>query len=493
MMLGPKGFWTQSEHFLLLSPKNNQKRAYPMNEKANRSISLLYFTLYLAVALTLALSQPLSDNAYPPLSNPPDEHSRYLVPLYICNHGTLPTGFEEELISGDCRWTYGFYTLLPYMVQGYAMRFVNLFTDSPLALLFTARLVNVALGLIMAYIVLLLGKKLFSDNRVRWLFCFLVTFLPQSIFLHSYVNPDSMCLLSTALMIYGLVRGYGDGFSLRSCAFLAVGVILCALSYYNAYGFILGSILLFAAYFLKKENGKYKYDWRNFLKKGLGISAVVLLCISWSFIRNYMLYDGDIIGLETKENFIKSFGIERNTYYSDGQSLISMLTGTNYFFHLFHTAVAVYGSVSILTWGVVYRFYFLVFLAGILGAVFCRKRAGADSAESDSAGAEIFGKRKGLRNFFHGVMIFCMAMPLILLIRYAYTVDFQAQGRYILPGIIPFMYYTALGWKNILCRKKVPRILQNILFAALLLCIVSSLLIMVYVSALPVYMQGSVL
>ena len=40
------------------------------------------------------------------------------VPLYICNHGTLPTGFEDELLSGDCKWTYGFYTLLPYMVQG---------------------------------------------------------------------------------------------------------------------------------------------------------------------------------------------------------------------------------------------------------------------------------------------------------------------------------------------------------------------------------------
>lgn len=459
-----------------------------MKEKANKYISLLYFTLYLAVALTLALSQPLSDNAYPPLSNPPDEHSRYKVPLYICSHGTLPTGFEEELISGDCRWTYGFYTLLPYMIQGYAMRFVDLFTDSPLALLYTARLVNVILGLIMAYVVLLLGKKLFPDDRVRWLFCFLITFLPQSLFLHTYVNPDSMCLLSTALMLYGLVRGYGDGFSLRSCAFLASGVILCALSYYNAYGFIVGSILLFAAYFVKKENGKIKYDWRNFLKKGLGISAVVLLCISWSFIRNYILYDGDIIGLATKENFIKSFDIERNTYYSDGHSLIYMLTETDYFFHLFHTAVAVYGSVSILTWGVVYRFYFLVFIVGILGAVFCHRRAGAGSS-----GAELFGKTKGLCIFFHTIMIFCMAMPLILLIRYAYTVDFQAQGRYILPGIIPFMYYTALGWKNILCWKRLPRILQNILFAALLICIVSSLLIMVYVSALPVYMQGAVL
>ena len=230
-----------------------------MKWNKEKSITLFYFALYLIVALTIALNQPLNDT-FPSLPNPPDEHSRYKVPLYVCNHGTIPTGYEEELFSGNCRWTYGFYTLLPYMVQGYVMRFVNLFTDSQLALLYTARLVNVTFGFIMAYIVLLLGKKLFRDDRVRWLFCFLVTFLPQSLFLHTYTNPDSMCLLSTALMLYGLVRGYGDGFSFKSCALLTTGVILCALSYYNGYGFILGSILLFIAYFIKKEGGKWRCE-----------------------------------------------------------------------------------------------------------------------------------------------------------------------------------------------------------------------------------------
>ncbi|MDE7113788.1 MAG: hypothetical protein K2O57_06345, partial [Acetatifactor sp.] len=121
--------------------KLNKRRIFP----------LIYFSLYLIVALTIALNQPLNDT-FPSLCNPPDEHSRYKVPLYICNHGTIPTGFEEELFSGGCRWTYGFYTLLPYMVQGYVMRFVNLFTDSPLVLLYAARLVNVTIGLAMAYV-----------------------------------------------------------------------------------------------------------------------------------------------------------------------------------------------------------------------------------------------------------------------------------------------------------------------------------------------------
>ena len=291
-----------------------------MKLSREKSLVIVYFLIYLAAALTIALHQPLNDT-YPYMSNPPDEHARYKVPLYICEHGTLPTGFEEELFSGDCRWTYGFYTLLPYMVQGYIMRFVNLFTDSPLALLYTARMVNVAFGFLMAYVVLLLSRKLFgTDNPARWVFCFLVMFLPQSLFMHTYVNPDSMCMLSTALMIYGLICGYGDDFSLKSCALLTCGVVLCARSYYNAYGYILGCIVLFIFYYLKTTDGRRTFAWKPFLKKGILMSVVVLLCIGWHFIRNYILYDGDFIGLTTKENFVKSFGIERETYQKGGIS-----------------------------------------------------------------------------------------------------------------------------------------------------------------------------
>lgn len=452
-----------------------------MKLNKGKILPLIYFSLYLIVALTIALNQPLNDT-FPSLCNPPDEHSRYKVPLYICNHGTIPTGFEEELFSGGCRWTYGFYTLLPYMVQGYVMRFVNLFTDSPLALLYAARLVNVTIGLAMAYVVLLLGKKVFRDDRVRWLFCFLVTFLPQSLFLHTYVNPDSMCLLSTALMLYGLVCGYEDDFSFKACALLTAGVILCALSYYNAYGFILGSIVLFAAWFLKKEDRRWRYDWKALLRKGIPIGVIVLLCVSWSFIRNYILYDGDIIGLTTKENFIKSFGIARETWQSQGRSLADMLFETDFFKSLSNSFIANYGSTSIFTWRGVYWFYRLVFVAGALGLVFRGTRLSGPLQD-----------RKWLRILFHGVMVFCMVMPLILLIRYAYTVDYQAQGRYIMPGVIPFMYYISRGLEKLPLWTKSPERLKNVLFAAMLACIVASLLIMVYVSALPFYLEASVL
>ncbi len=466
-----------------------------------QGLTMLYFVIYLVVTLTIALNQPLNDT-FPSLCNPPDEHSRYKVPLYICNHGTLPTGFEEELFSGDCKWTYGFYTLLPYMVQGYVMRFVDLFTDSPLTLLYAARLVNVAIGFIMAYIVLLLGKKMFRDSRTRWLFCCLITFLPQSLFLHTYVNPDSMCLLSTALMLYGLICGYQDGFSCKSCAFLTVGVILCALSYYNAYGFILGSMVLFCAYFLEQKNGKWHYDVKQFLKKGIPICVIVLLCISWSFIRNYNLYEGDFIGLTTMQNFIKSNGIARDTYASRGEPLTALLLKPNFLPKTAVSFIANYGSGTLYAPIPVYLFYLLLFLTGILSMVFVRSGQ-AKTASGKENGVQMLAGGKTLDEklrktpfhgrLFHGTMIFCIAMPLFLLIRYAYTVDFQAQGRYIMPCIIPLMYYVSRGLEKLPLWRDASQKRKNILSAVVLAGILISLFLTVYISALPYYMDASVL
>lgn len=444
-----------------------------MEMKRERYAAGMYFILYIVMASILVLHQPLYNRTLH--SNPPDEVVRYKVPLYICSHGTLPTGFEEELTFVDVDYTYGFYTLLPHIAQGYAMRFVNLFTDSDLVLLYTARFVNVCFGLIMAYIVVLIGKCLFPDQRLRWLFCFLVMLLPQSLFLHTYVNPDSLCLLSTALMLYGLLRGYRDDFSVKSCLILALGVILCALSYYNAYGYIVSSILLFTAYFFQPKDGKNRFAWAAFWKKGLFIALLVLLGISWQFIRNYLLYDGDFLGIATKEAFMKAGGTIRDTYYSRGESLFAMLFGTSFFPKLAVSVISNYGSVSIYTWPVVYIFYLVLFAVGIFGRILVRDKGGSPKIL-----------------FVHANMIFCMLMPLLLLFQYAYTIDYQAQGRYILSGIIPFMYYVCSGIERLPVWRRSTEKRKDIVTAILLAGIAAALILSV-VSAMPYYLQSDVL
>ena len=56
------------------------------------------------------------------------------------------------------------------------------------------------------------------------------------------------------------------------------------------------------------------------------------------------------------------------------------------------------------------------------------------------------------KSIFHWCLLIGMVIPFILLCIYSYSSDMQAQGRYILPMTIPFMYFVTLGYQFLLNR-----------------------------------------
>lgn len=457
-----------------------------MQQKTDKYIFIAYILGFVLLAMVVALNQPMANT--PPLyGNPPDEHARFLIPKYICEHGVIPTGLEEEIRIPTYGFSYGLYNVFPYIVQGYVMRFVKLFTDSALILLYAARMVNVTFGALMAVVVYLLSKRVFSDGRFRWLFCFAVMYLPQSIFVHTYVNTDSCCMLSTAMMIYGLVLGYQEGFNRKNSLWMSGGIILCALSYYNAYGYILSCILLFLAYFLRRKDGRFIYDWKNMLKKGIFISAVVLLGIAWWFIRSFIVLDGDILGLSTREEMASMYADEvvnplyMETYQDRGYTIWEMVEEKNTLNAAFYGFVGAYGSMSIFGTIWLYRLYKLFFGMGALGiACYWLNRKARE-------------RFSGQKLFFHANMIFCIQMPLLLMLYYAYTMDYQDQGRYLLPALIPVMYYVVKGIEKLLGMrwKKYcpPARMINTGVAACFLIIIMGTLDFIFFRALPIYTE----
>jgi hypothetical protein len=278
------------------------------DQKKTILLFVIYILGFFIITSSMALFQPMADTL-PLLANPPDEHARFLIPQYICEHGTLPTGYEEELRIPSYGFSYGIYNVFPYIIQGYVMRFVSLFTDSKLLLLYTARGVNVCSGTFMAILVFFLSRMLFADRRFSWLFSFGVMYLPESLFLHTYVNTDSMSLLSITMIFYALAAAYTEGFRLKNILWLSGGIVLCALSYYNAYGWILMAILVFPVYFIDRENGNGHFRWKELLQKGGLVSLLVILGCGWWFLRSYLIHDGDILGLATREQMSVQYGI----------------------------------------------------------------------------------------------------------------------------------------------------------------------------------------
>lgn len=425
--------------------------------------AVFYLTVFAAIAC-FAMLQAYGD--------PPDEINRFKVVSFICRHGRLPHGADPEIRLDGFGASYAFQPILTYILQGFLLRFLTRFTTDGYVLLVAARLVNALFGVLMAYFVRQIARLLWESPYLQWTFTLMVVFLPQNIFLHSYINTDSMAMLAVSIIYYALLKGLRTDFSYRDCVLLAVGIILCAMSYYNAYGVIVAAMIVFALHYAhisippynRAAGRKAKDDsvatprkkrlwveWNPLLCKGCLISALVLVGIGWWFLRNALLYDGDFIAMNARrecaiQTAIPEYNpLTRFTYKNSGSSLGNMLFWTDYLTLVFNSFVAMFGAMSIPTHGLIYVFYQRIWITACTAALFlpgCLRSGSGNAPWSWDSG--FCGHLKERRLFCGSMLLFCL-ITIALSIFYSYTWDFQPQGRYILPVLIPFMHLVTSG------------------------------------------------
>lgn len=78
----------------------------------------------------------------------------------------------------------------------------------------------------------------------------------------TYVNTDSLALLAAAMILYAWASYLREDWTWKNCILLAVGMAVCALSYYNAYGWILCS---FSSSVLRYYSAEKKLFHREFV------------------------------------------------------------------------------------------------------------------------------------------------------------------------------------------------------------------------------------
>lgn len=408
---------------------------------SERTVEILFFLFILVFYAMWARVQPLSAG--------PDEQMRYQIAQYIYENGKLPVGDDPAVRNAVWGISYAFFPILDYMIAAVFMKAMSLVSTAPFALLFAARCVNVLLGVGTAFVASLIGKRLF-ERRKAWLFTAFIALMPGSLFVFTYVNCDAMALFASAVIIYSWVRYLSEGWTWCNCLILAFGVSICTLSYYNAYGFILCSIIFFGItlFVQSKQSGSLI----EFLKKGSFVSVIVLAMTGWWFIRNGILYDGDFLARNActlcGEKYAKADYKPSKivTPRDSGYSLLDMLSKG-------------YPNEDHLSWmelvseGFVGKF-------GAIMEVEMPKWLTNNYMDFIKAGfilvflhpiktfALRIKKTWNKKALFNWCMLIALIIPNILNVYYSYVSDYQPQGRYSIPMMVPLTYFIVMGYEN---------------------------------------------
>lgn len=408
-----------------------------------------------------------------PLNASPDEEMRYLIPQFIYQYGVLPHGADRAILNGLWGSSYGFNPITSYIISALFMKITALFTTTEGALLISARLVSLLFGAANVWVVMKIAEKIFSEKRVyQWLFIVFATLLPEAVFICSYVNIDAMALFAASLTIYIWILGMESGWKYRHCAALGVSLSLCLLSYYNTYGFLVASFLFFIGCHLMEGRGKLAREWfLPMIKRGLVVLAVVFVCSGWWFIRNYVLYDGDILGMETSDMVAEMFAqpqlrpSNRPTPMRQGMSFFQMLFGEGWLVSTGISFIARFGFGDIYIGKWMYLVIIGLWIYGLAGFVIGIRRRHRKGAEESK------------RTLFHWMLALSVFLTVGISAYYSYTSDFQPQGRYCLPMLTAFIYFMTTGIRNMneICCKN-GKMEKNVVSCMVILFTVISLL-----------------
>ena len=394
---------------------------------------------------------------FQPFNFSPDERMRFSVTRFLFEHGRLPV--NEETIGQPWGYSYAHRPAMFCNVAGALfMKAASPFTSDSTALLLAARMLGVLCVTGTVYCMLRASRLLFRAP-FHWLAVCLVAMLPQFAYVGSYVNNDSAALFGSSLVLFAWVSAMRGGWNGRRAAALSAGISICALAYYNSYGWILFSLVMFPLTHWAR-NGR-----RGMIRTGLLVAGGAVCLSGCFFLRHLYLY-GDLLGLSTSRRFALQYaapdfvpGVKKPLCES-GCSLWRMLFGMQWLAMTERSFIGCFGHMDHYLPHWCYHAFEAVFGAGAVGVLW------------KGAGWIRGWRRVGVCRW---ALLFslagCLAVPVGLSVLYSYATDFQPQGRYCLPALPSAALLAAKGIERI-ADGTAPRKLHGAVVSGLCLSLV---------------------
>lgn len=402
-------------------------------EKVAQSLFVfVLFAMYLHLAVVL------------PMDQAPDEAMRFDLAKWIYTHMALPVGNEEEIVSPVWGFSYAYNPHLPSMLAALLMRGASLVDTSELTLLVAARMVSVLASCGSVCLCFRIGPYLFQRRGSTYLLAMLVGLWPQVVFLSAYHNNDAFSLFSCFLILYFLLAGRREHWPTRRCIGLGVAISLCLLTYYYAYGWVLISVVFCIVSCLQdlEVTDKTKF----IVRRSLLVVGVILLCAGWYFIRNAVIYHGDILGMTAAREFKTEYALTHEVHWPNppqkqGLSISTMLFGLRWILTTIESYIGKFGYMTTELPKVIYMAYSILVLCGFLLAVY-----------------RVVTQRKKVDWLLSAALLAVMVLPVLISIYGSYTIDYQPQGRYIISSLPALACTVVFGYEQLAehCRSHRP-------------------------------------
>ena len=381
---------------------------------------------------------------------------------YIFENNKLPKGDEQAIRNPIWGISYAFQPILTYMIGAGFMKVASIFTMDKFSLVVAARIVSTVSMTLSIYFVIKIADKLFKDKEIyKILFVVFIAFQPITAFLASYINNDSTAVLATTMIIYLWILGLESNWKTKHCVLLGLAIGFCALTYYNAYGYILCSIIL-CLVSATSNKMKAKDVWQKILVVGL----IAITFAGWWFVRNAILYNGDFLGINAQNECGDKYALHdykpstRLTFQKEGKSLIYMIVEKGWLNTTAVSFIGIFGYHTIMMSTKIYYCYLAIWVIGAIGCLINFKELFMYKKEE---------KNKYLLNY---IFVASIIIPVLLSMYYSYASDYQPQGRYIMGIIVPFTYFLVKGIETLLEKFIKSEKIRNVIIIALMLLII---------------------
>jgi hypothetical protein len=366
----------------------------------------------------------------------PDEYVRYLVPKAISEGNLLPRGDDPSTTAKIGNYSYAYYPqLLGAYIQGFLIWVARILGLHATGQLVAARMCSVMFGVLGAYeagacISCTLEAKGFHSERWRLLTISLVGFWPQYVFLSSYVNNDIIAVAGVGIVLHMLLEGSEKGWNLNRCVRFAIGIIVCALSYLDTYGFILVSI----PFFIWSISRNQDIDHSDKIKLVCIAAAICAVTILPFFAICAVRY-GDPLGSKAFEaayrQWVLKTGSQTMHPYTGGLKKLFFTTSFVRSTLISYVGNFGYMSIPVPDWE-------------------CQLFLGSTCLFAIIRLIKLVANKDSRHLAIYLAVLIASLITLILMVFRTITTDYQAQGRYILPTLIPLCVAAVLGLQSLL-------------------------------------------